>query len=65
MHATVKKLALEAGGSHYPDVNPTQLEYFYKLVVKECADWVVTNADSLTQLGPEYFCNSNEKTVWC
>lgn len=30
------KLALEAGGSHYPDVGGPTLKYFMKLVVEEC-----------------------------
>lgn len=35
-----KKLALEAGGSHYPDVGGQTLRYFMKLVVLECVDIV-------------------------
>lgn len=37
MNQVIKKLALEAGGSHYPDVNTNQLIYFAELIVKECA----------------------------
>jgi hypothetical protein len=36
MNERIKELALEAGGSHYPDVNSKQLEYFAKLIIKEC-----------------------------
>ncbi len=36
MNQLIKQLALEAGGSHYPDVNTKQLIYFTELVVKEC-----------------------------
>jgi len=38
MNENIRKLALEAGGSHYPSVNTKQLEYFAKLIVKECAE---------------------------
>ncbi len=40
MNQRIKELALEAGGSHYPDVNTKQLERFAELIVKECADMV-------------------------
>ncbi len=33
---TVTKLALEAGGAHYPEVNRMQLDAYTKLVIKEC-----------------------------
>lgn len=36
MHSLIKELALEAGGSHYPEVNSKQLVYFTELVVQEC-----------------------------
>jgi hypothetical protein len=36
MNQLIKELALEAGGSHYPDVNTKQLIYFAELIVKEC-----------------------------
>ena len=61
MHAIVEKLALAAGGSHYPSVNSKQLETFYRLVVTECADWIVANADSLDDLGPELFSMQMKK----
>lgn len=36
MNKRIKELALEAGGSFYPDVNPVQLEKFAELIIKEC-----------------------------
>lgn len=36
MNQKLKELALQAGGSHYPTVNPDQLELFAKLIIKEC-----------------------------
>jgi hypothetical protein len=61
VHTTIEKLALAAGGSHYPSVNPRQLEAFYRLVVTECADWIVANSGSLTDLSPEHLATSMKK----
>ena len=36
MNSNINRLALEAGGSHYPEVNTKQLESFAELIVKEC-----------------------------
>lgn len=34
----LKKLQLQAGGSHYPDINPEIQAKFAELIVRECAD---------------------------
>jgi hypothetical protein len=36
MNKQIKELALQAGGSHYPDVNSQQLEKFAELLINEC-----------------------------
>jgi hypothetical protein len=36
----LKRFQLEAGGSHYPDINPKIQEQFAELIVRECADLV-------------------------
>jgi len=33
----LRKLQLEAGGSHYPDINPDCQTRFAELIVRECA----------------------------
>ena len=38
MNDRIQELALEAGGSHYPEVNPMQLKKFAELIIRECAD---------------------------
>ena len=38
----VTKLALEAGGSHYPSVNRMQLEHYTRLVIEDCINAVET-----------------------
>ena len=37
MNKRIRELALQAGGSHYPEVNAMQLEKFAELIVLECA----------------------------
>jgi hypothetical protein len=34
--AKVTELALQAGGSHYPSVNRSQMESYTRLVIAEC-----------------------------
>ncbi|CAB4129887.1 hypothetical protein UFOVP116_163 [uncultured Caudovirales phage] len=36
MNERIKELALQAGGSHYPNVNSMQLEKFAKLIIEDC-----------------------------
>jgi hypothetical protein len=36
----LKRLQLEAGGSHYPDINPGLQARFAELIVQECADTI-------------------------
>ena len=36
MNERIKALALQAGGSHYPDVGGKTLEKFAELIVREC-----------------------------
>lgn len=38
MKKLVKQIALEAGGSHYPDVGGELLEKFAILIVQRCAN---------------------------
>jgi hypothetical protein len=38
----LKRLQLEAGGSHYPDINPDLQARFAKLIVQECVEQVLT-----------------------
>lgn len=33
----LRKLQLQAGGSHYPDINPQMQEKFAELIIRECA----------------------------
>jgi len=37
MNERIKEIALQAGGSHYPDVGGKTLEKFAELIVRECA----------------------------
>ena len=56
MNEQIKELALQAGGSHYPEVGGELLEKFAMLVIKECAK-VVNDT--------EYpYENESDKDTW-
>ena len=38
MNKRIKEIALQAGGSHYPEVGGQLLEQFAEILVRECAD---------------------------
>lgn len=59
MNTMMEKLALAAGGSHYPGVNTRQLEKFYQLVVAECAQLVSNKIDPAILL--DHFGVSHEQ----
>ena len=40
MHPRIKELALQAGGSHYPEVGGELLQKFAELLIKDCAKQV-------------------------
>lgn len=37
MHPRIKELALQAGGSHYPEVGGELLQKFAELLIRDCA----------------------------
>ncbi len=49
MNEKIKELALQAGGSHYPEVNPMQLEKFAKYIAEECMNIIVQNRKYASQ----------------
>jgi len=53
----LKKLQMEAGGSHYPDINPDLQAKFAELIVAECIteclqEWYELNAESVADDDP-------------
>ncbi len=40
MNKKLKELSLQAGGSHYPSINPDMQEAFARLIINECIDAV-------------------------
>ena len=50
MNKKIKELALQAGGSHYPDVGGKTLEKFAELIVLECAELVETQHTWITSV---------------
>jgi hypothetical protein len=40
MNDLLKELSLQAGGSHYPTINPELQAKFAELIVRDCCDWI-------------------------
>ena len=38
MHPILHNFSLQAGGSHYPTVNPAMQEAFAKMIIEKCAE---------------------------
>jgi hypothetical protein len=48
MNKQIRELALQAGGSHYPDVNSRQLEKFSELLINECCKIMIDLESSVS-----------------
>lgn len=55
MNPVIEELALQAGGSHYPNVNSMQLIKYTKLVVQECVKVAEGNHGALEDKMLEHF----------
>jgi hypothetical protein len=49
MNKQIEMIALQAGGSHYPEVNSRQLEIFAKLIAKKCMEIISENKTYASQ----------------
>ena len=38
MNPVLKNFSLQAGGSHYPSINPKMQEAFAKMIIEKCAE---------------------------
>jgi hypothetical protein len=38
MNPVLKNFSLQAGGSHYPSINPNMQEAFAKMIIEKCAE---------------------------
>jgi hypothetical protein len=56
MNERIKQLALQAGIQDNPDQEG--LEKFAELIVRDCAEWIVANAESMEHLGPAFFAKA-------
>lgn len=69
MNELIKDLAehcdFYVGNEHYDKPYEAQqrlfIEKFAELIVQECATWIVENAISINDLGPEYFAKAMKK----
>jgi hypothetical protein len=57
MNPIIKQLALEAGGSHYPEVGGKLLEKFAELIVRECAK--IADTERSNSVGCGYITKTN------
>ena len=63
MHPILKNFSLQAGGSHYPEINPQMQEAFARLIVETCAELADRDTpapfDSYGDLIRDYFGVNN------
>lgn len=38
MNPNLRNVSLQAGGAHYPEINPKMQEAFAKIIIEKCAD---------------------------
>jgi hypothetical protein len=50
LNQQLTKIALAAGGSHYPDVNPAQLQRYSQLLIEECIAVAYRQGDDVAYL---------------
>lgn len=50
MNERIKELALQAGGSHYPEVGGKLLEKFAELLIKQCISKIEEAAEHSPEL---------------
>lgn len=59
MNQVLKEMSLQAGGSHYPGINPHLQEAFAKIIVEKCAEIASQPSshphDSYADMIREYF----------
>lgn len=51
MHPTLHNFSLQAGGSHYPSINPAMQELFGNLIVEECIKLAEQEEDRFLDMG--------------
>lgn len=51
MHPTLHNFSLQAGGSHYPSINPKMQEAFGNMIVEECIRLAEQEEDRFLEMG--------------
>jgi hypothetical protein len=51
MNPILKNFSLQAGGSHYPSINPNMQEAFAKLIVDKCIQLAEQEEDRYLEMG--------------
>ena len=62
MKKKFKEIALQVGGSHYPDVGGELLEKFGEMVVQECID-IITKGDYRDSTYTTYDMMNNPRVI--
>ena len=56
----LRKLQLQAGGSHYPDINPQIQAKFAELIVRECIEVIDSTSDNTKLMRVDPY----QKIIW-
>lgn len=51
MHPTLHNFSLQAGGSHYPSINPKMQEAFGNMIIEECIRLAEQEEDRFLEMG--------------
>lgn len=51
MHPTLHNFSLQAGGSHYPSINPKMQQAFGNMIVEECIRLAEQEEDRFLEMG--------------
>lgn len=54
MHPILHNFSLQAGGSHYPSINPAMQEAFAQMIVQECIKLAEEEEDRFLEMGETY-----------
>jgi len=51
MHPTLHNFSLQAGGSHYPSINPNMQQAFGNMIIEECIRLAEQEEDRFLEIG--------------
>ena len=63
MHPILQNFSLQAGGSHYPSINPLMQEAFARMIIEKCAELAEEADSDPGDCIRNYFGLNNEHTT--